>query len=398
MEILVLDTIHGGALIAAGFRERGHAVTAVDVYRGTPEEWRRAAEGRYDLVVAPVHLDPSHPLLAGVRGPVITHHEAVRRLIRHIPSPMIEVTGARGKTTTASAIASILPGRGVLATSAGTIALPEGDVIGKWSITPASLIPAAAEACRRGGWLVGEVSLGVTGAGDLAVITSAEDYRCAGGKRSALAEKIRSASRSPRVLVAEGVPVDFPDVIRIGDNVRCTGTRCEYFYNGIEGGFENPLLLLSGYRGPLMLAAAAGCLLGIDPSPLAGFGALPGRFAVLRDDGKCIVDASNSGTCRAVAEEAAAYARTISGRDEVILVIGQDGRAVCEGFPDDEVMEVVRAVRPTRVILVGTGLSGDEPAFSGIPAARVSTLNEGRHEAHRVPGEENIVLAVKSWR
>ena len=69
----------------------------------SPEE---AALRRYNLLVAPVHLDPDHPLLAAVTAPRITHHAAVRMLLAgKIPHPMVEVTGARGKTTTAHAIA-----------------------------------------------------------------------------------------------------------------------------------------------------------------------------------------------------------------------------------------------------------------------------------------------------
>ena len=70
---------------------------------------------RYDLLVAPVHLDPGYPLLSTIQAPRITHHLAVRMLLAgKTPRPMIEVTGARGKTTTAHAIAHGLEGPGVL--------------------------------------------------------------------------------------------------------------------------------------------------------------------------------------------------------------------------------------------------------------------------------------------
>ncbi|MGA2698407.1 MAG: coenzyme F430 synthase, partial [Methanoregula sp.] len=84
MRILVLDTIHGGCEIGGAFARAGHTVDMVDVYRDTtPEVAEQAAQETYDLVVAPVHLDPEHPLLAGRSGSgtVITHHEAVRQLL-----------------------------------------------------------------------------------------------------------------------------------------------------------------------------------------------------------------------------------------------------------------------------------------------------------------------------
>ncbi|HMA05349.1 MAG TPA: coenzyme F430 synthase, partial [Methanomicrobiales archaeon] len=115
MEILVLDTIHGGTELAAELERSGHRVDTVDVYRGergiSPDD---ARERRYDLLVAPVHLDPDYPLLSAVQAPRITHHLAVRMLLSgKAPRPMIEVTGARGKTTTAHAIAHGMGGTGL---------------------------------------------------------------------------------------------------------------------------------------------------------------------------------------------------------------------------------------------------------------------------------------------
>ena len=210
MRILLLDTIHGGSEIGAAFARAGNSVDAVDVYRGTtPDSADRAVNTTYDLVVAPVHLDPTHPLLARrtAREPVISHHEAVRRLLDgKILHPMIEITGAQGKTTTAHALAHLLPGPGILHTSTGTYAMPGLRLLFKKSITPASVLDAAEKAVSCGGWLVAEESLGVTGAGDLAIITSPLDYRCAAGKKSALAEKVASAQKSRQLLVAPGIP------------------------------------------------------------------------------------------------------------------------------------------------------------------------------------------------
>src|SRR5512145_253725 len=160
MHVLVLDTIHGGKEITAAYTGAGHFVDLVDVYGGTtPEELQKAGHRHYDLVVAPVHLDPDHPLLAHRTTPVITHHQAVRQLLGdQLPRPMVEITGARGKTTTAHALAHILQGRGVLHTSTGTFTYPEKHQLWKKSITPASVIPAARYARQMPGWLIAEIS------------------------------------------------------------------------------------------------------------------------------------------------------------------------------------------------------------------------------------------------
>jgi len=127
MHILVLDTIHGGKAIGEAFAAQGYRVDCVDVYRGESKPDVTTAQTRnYDLIVAPVHLDPNHPLLHFSRAPVISHHEAVRQLLgEKTPEPMIEITGARGKTTTAHALASLMGGAGILHTSKGTYRFPE---------------------------------------------------------------------------------------------------------------------------------------------------------------------------------------------------------------------------------------------------------------------------------
>ena len=77
MHILVLDTIHGGKAIGEAFAARGDHVDCVDVYRGQGGIDGKTAMSRdYDLIVAPVHLDPDHPLLHFSKAPVISHHEA----------------------------------------------------------------------------------------------------------------------------------------------------------------------------------------------------------------------------------------------------------------------------------------------------------------------------------
>ncbi|WP_067049916.1 coenzyme F430 synthase [Methanofollis ethanolicus] len=389
MKILVLDTIHGGAVLAEALAVAGHEVDAVDVYRGIegiPAE--EAARRRYDLVVAPVHLDPAHPLLRAAPR-AVTHHEAVAMLLAgKRPSPFVEITGTRGKTTTATALAHVLPGPGVLHTSMGTFVYPERRPLGKRSITPASTLAAAAEAKKIGGWCVAEESLGVSGAGDLAVLTSGDDYLFAAGTKHALAEKVRSLAMAPQALVPPGVSV--PSARNAGEIAAVEGTVCTYRYGDIEGSFENPLLALRGYRTPLQIAAAAACLLDADPAGLASFRPLPGRMAVSWKGGTLVVDVASSGACREVAVDAAAYARSLGGRAPFVLVIGTEGQTICEGFPEKEVAAAIRAISPDEVVLVG-----DYPDLAGTPALN---LDEGYAIAETRADGGTIILAVKTWR
>ncbi len=405
MHILVLDTIHGGKEIGDSYADADNVVDVVDVYTGsTPETLKNAKNRTYDLIVAPVHMDPDHLLLSNRSAPIITHHEAVRRLLgEKIPTPMIEITGSRGKTTTAYALAHILKGNGVLHTSAGTYAYPAKNQVWKRSITPASVLAAAKYANTISGWLLAECSLGVTGAGDLAIITSAEDYPFAAGKKRAIKEKIASLAHAKRVLVADGISCKYENVMHIEDIAWCDGMNCTVELDGNCFVLTNQLFSLPPYRTPLMLAAAAALMINVDPTPLNNFTALPGRLSVSHEKKLIIVDNANSGTNIATTECAARYARHLAGTRELTLVIGQvegDG-AVCEGFSSDQVISAIEKVRPTKVIWVGRIPDTDSEGYlsvKNIIDTHCTTLEKGRKAAMEKTDNGSIVLAVKTWR
>lgn len=408
MNILVLDTIHGGNVITDAFRARGDRVDAVDVYRHTSEiDTSTALSRTYDLIVAPVHLDPDHPLVTRINAPIITHHEAVRQLLGgRVPKIFVEITGSRGKTTTAHALASVMPGPGILHTSSGTFQYPEKILLSRSSITPASVLAVVERAHAIHGWLIAEESLGVTGAGSLCIITSAGDYRCAAGKKDARAAKLASARSCRRLLLAEGIPD--PDAGPAGavhsETVASwSGTECSVTIDGKTRKFSNPLMTLPAYQDSLVLAATAALMLGVDPAPLASFGTLPGRMSERYEDGVLVIDNANSGTTRSTTIDAAQYARQRSGSTDLTLVIGQqkgDG-AVCEGFAPDQIAAAINAIRPIRVIYVGTQ---DGPIVSGSAATgpadetSVPTLEAGFARAREITPSGSIVLAVKTWR
>ncbi|HDR73482.1 MAG TPA: coenzyme F430 synthase [Methanoculleus sp.] len=401
MNILVLDTIHGGGEIARHLISSGHTADTVDIYRHAQGiDQAQALARTYDCIVAPVHTDPDHPLLQRPGIPRITHHEAVGRILgRNAPRPMVEITGARGKTTTATALASLFEGPGVLHTSQGTVDYPDRVLLWKRSIAPASVIDAAARARARNGWLIAEESLGVSGAGTLGVLTAGEDYPVAAGKKRALAEKKRLLTRCATVVAAPGIAPWADCVIRADEVAACAGGTCRYARDGIEGSFTNPLLHLDGYRTPLVTAAAAACCCGIDPAPLAGFRALEGRMSTHRIGDALLVDNANSGTNTATAVDAARYARLLAPGRGIVLVIGLEAATVCEGFPEEAMEEAIGRIGPVSVVLVGvTGAVGERLAAAGIPWEHCWTLQEARDRACARAGRESIVLSVKTWR
>ena len=406
MHILVLDTIHGGKAIGEAFSAQGDSVDCVDVYRGESKPDVITAQTRnYDLIVAPVHLDPDHPLLHFSRAPVISHHEAVCQLLgEKTPEPMIEITGARGKTTTAHALAYLMGGTGILHTSTGTYQFPEKKWLSQSSITPGSVLTAARMAFEIHGWLIVEESLGITCSGTLGIITSDEDYFFAAGKKSALSTKVASAQHCKHLLLAKNIPEDYLErVVHIEDVAACEGTECSLTVGGKTCRFSNSLLALPGYHSPLMLAATAAMLLGIDPEPLSSFSALPGRMFVSYERGVLVVDNANSGTNLATTLEAARYARSISGNESITLVIGQaeGDRAVCEGFAFDQIRDAIDQIRPVHVVEVGSFPIPGNPESDGMASlvsAYTTTLAEAYTTALHITDHGSIVLAVKTWR
>lgn len=360
MQILVLDTIHGGILIGDALRAAGHQVDLIDVYRGSlscqgaisPEQ---AAVRRYDLLVHPAHLDPAYPLLRAFPCPAITHHEAVRWILGNLKDtrsqPWIEITGTRGKTTTASALAHVLSGAGILHTSRGVIRYPEQENLTRMSITPASLLKVQSMTSGNE-WMIGEVSLGFTGIADLSILTSDEDYPVANARLSAWNIKKMSGLRCTRVLIAPGVQYSHDHCIDAGDLTLVSGSTCSYAYLEKGGSFENPLLLLEGYRIPLQTAAAAALILGYRPDSLASFSPLDGRMKITREGDKIIIDNASTGTCLKTTRDAISIIHAQGSRESYSLVIGQGCRAVCENFPAKDISTIIREEMPAAVMLV----------------------------------------------
>ena len=206
MKVLVLDLVHGGEVLARAYAERGDDVTAVDVYRTSLAELRdgldsmgirvleEAPAERFDLGVAPIHC-PDRFFGASVCAERMTHHQAVGEL-SSFPFPVVEVTGAHGKTSTCQLMARMLADRGkrvLLLNSGGLSMVGAGGVRvlrEKVSIAPPTILDIS-QGRYEADVGVFEVSLGGTGA-DVSVITTiGDDYAIAGGTRRAFDGKVQ---------------------------------------------------------------------------------------------------------------------------------------------------------------------------------------------------------------
>ncbi|MBP2132222.1 UDP-N-acetylmuramyl pentapeptide synthase [Methanomicrobium sp. W14] len=403
MYILVLDTIHGGEEIALHLKKAGHKCDTVDVYRhekGVSEEF--ALKQHYDLIIAPVHLNPGYSLLDSPGAPVITHHQAVSMIIGdRKPTLSVEITGARGKTTTAFALAHVLKGKGkgILHTSKGTFRIPEQEIIDNTSITPASAIFPALLAYEENRWLIAEESLGVCGFSTLCILTSSEDYKFAGNTKSALLEKVKTLEKCKNVLLAPGAGELPKNALHAEEFASVRDDVCTYEYEGVKGSFKNPLLRVKGYREAITTAAAAGCILGANSKKLEDFMPVEGRMSFSRTGGRLVVDNSNSGVNKMTAVTAASFAEKMTDKKEITLVIGVEKENICEGFSPEDVISAIRRIKPKKVVIVGDSLRCIKPEDIGcIPAEYEKSLEEGKFKALNNGSENSIVLCVKTWR
>jgi len=184
MKVLVLDLVHGGKVLAEEYLKRGDEVTATDVYHVTPRDILGDLKHKgarvmldppaehFDLLVQPCHCADA------LIGPAsydrrIWYSEAVGEFIRDRRF-RVEITGVKGKTSTAYILAHILSEQGksvYLHCSRGMGPYAKG----KHFITEyKSIAPPMLLTMPKGEYdvMVCEVSLGGSGKADIAAITN----------------------------------------------------------------------------------------------------------------------------------------------------------------------------------------------------------------------------------
>jgi hypothetical protein len=104
------------------------------------------------------------------------------------------------------------------------------------------------------------------------------------------------------------------------------------------------------------------------------------------EDGVPFLDNANSGTTKATTLDAAAYLRRLVPDKEIVLVIGEEHKAVCDGFQSDAIRQTIEEISPIQTISVSKsgGLN-----FAASKAQALSLAKE--HNAA-------VLLAVKTWR
>lgn len=417
-KIAVFDINHGGLSIAKQLLKHGVNVAVFDVYGKISEEELKKEENEYgfkvsahlsdldesfDIVCLPVHLNPENSFFkkaVELGLPTVTHHEMVGRILRSDPKIvdryLIEITGVRGKTSTAVLLAQMLSykNRVLLHTSEGMTFWDNGSferIEPGISISPAYIPELADLAFERKympDTLIFEVSLGFTGAQDIGILTEAQpDYLIAGGTLSSTDAKTKMISRSKENSL---FVVDYDDLEMIQNYIRedqelvvfdesgsaveestptdvylniATGPDGEpvadiessrtgiFFRAELNAGYD-----ISSYKIAMVASVATALELDIPEQQIAetisGFEGVKGRMREYIENSCLILDNSNSGLTVETAETAIRYMieKYLDKKSpdydanisrDITLVIGEEEKTVCEGLEPHDVEELI---------------------------------------------------------
>ncbi|MCW3129734.1 MAG: coenzyme F430 synthase [Methanophagales archaeon] len=426
--ILVLDPIHGAEVIAEELKELEKQVEVFDPYHQT---FSKALD--YDLVIAPVHLNPNFEVVRQtlkMEIPIVNHHEAVKEIaaLKNLFAgiKVVEVTGTVGKTAVCELICQLLNKEKfeVLShTSSSTRfkSVEKGVLFPRIGSTPANMLKVmeiAREKNLKPNIAVFEVSLGLTGAGNVGVITSLKaDYRIAGGTKDASVVKRGSMknyeSKHGSIIVHPGsLRTDEEMVANTFGNkdnsLWISKRENKVIFNrlrtitgdSISGEIAFKSFDLFGgeyYRNSLEAAFCAVLSLGIPPEEVnTNISAVKGRMKLEKLKGRFLIDNSNSGTKLKFLDEITRMARQYS--EKMILIVGEESQYVCEGVDLEEVKQVVKNVVSdfVEIIIVGEEfrdkIGGENVFFSDdLDSALEKAVNDS---------EEGFVIVsnVKTWR
>ncbi|WP_410507465.1 coenzyme F430 synthase [Methanosarcina hadiensis] len=470
-KLAVLDLTHGGIPIAKKLAALGNNVSGVDVYGTVDPALLGELEEKYgilcskaplpisefDFLVAPVHLDPAYPMLAEARAigkKIVSHHEIAGEILKNDSglsgTKIIEVTGVKAKTSTASLLADMLSRRFkvVLHTSRGLEAWKDGSpslIHSGLSITPGSILTAIEKSFEAGvnpDFFIFEISIGGTGAADFGILTTLyPDYGIANNTALASNAKLQlisNAKPGSALLLNSGAGkaleaakevqakvFTFEDPFYANSSVNISeaqdftletekaqnspeisGPVLRFFERGKEifSASLRPGYNSSAYRTAFVAASAAALELGVEikdvVSVLEQFRGLSGRMQEKELNGISLVDNSNSGMDILSAEKALEYA-LLKKKDEkkgsIILVLGEEASQVCEGLPPASVQGFVEefGAKCRHIILVGERMQ----AVTAKNASYAGSLPDGLSKASELAGAEDIILSsVKCFR
>ncbi|KXS41550.1 MAG: Mur ligase middle domain protein [Methanohalophilus sp. T328-1] len=379
------------------------------------------------IIIAPVHLDPSYPVLAKARsqGNTICSHHTITGQILHekgifSQAKVIEITGVKAKTSTATLLARILSFKEkvILHTTRGVEYLSENQhlMLHKGlSITPASILEVVnivkGQEIDPSVYVL-EESLGTTGMGQMGILTTlTPDYRIASDskwaseakwqimqhpvvvmnqqdtsliKNNAKTEIITFTNGNQKANLISRISGETINIISDGNNIEC---KLQPGYNPEE------------YAIAFASSACAGLQAGADPHDIKrtfeGFSGVKGRMRLTEFRQRRLIDNSSSGLDIDSARAAIEMGLAKSAKN--VLIIGEHAAQVCEGFPPENVQILLSEYKPflDHVILIGKRMEN----LSSQNTIHRKNLQEGLECALSLTDSgDTIISCVKCFR
>ncbi len=461
--VAVLDLTHGGIIIAQKLVQLGYNVSAIDVYDTVDPAILADLQDNFDIrtskdpipvddldiVVAPVHLDQNYEMLQQARDmgkEIVTHHKIVGEILSHdktiAGAKIIEITGTKAKTSTASILADMLSRKlsVVLHTTRGLEYWENGTpslIHQGLSIAPGSILHAVDKTASyiltnsnskpkpniAPDVYIFEVSIGGTGYADIGILTTfTQDYKIANGTAWASDAKMQmldnakpgstvvinctdnvATCRTPGNMVKK---VTFSDSKNCPGDVNLTLDKFAIVMNSgnwISVVNAQPDYDVGSYTIAMVAAATAALEMGIEPDDirdtLSDFEGLRGRMREQVFEGKALIDNSNSGMNIISVERSLAYANTlqIKKKGRIIMVLGEEAAQVCEGLPPEDVSEFLRQQGKNidELVLVGKRMR----AVKHKNSYYADSLSQGLSIASEIAGTDDLILScVKCFR
>lgn len=403
MEALVVDLTHGGITIALALKKHCRKVFAWDIYNTLNQENKKILTKKGIKLVNKIPKADNLKIIAPIHCPLnlkvdYTHHEIVKFLLskdeKLSKTPIIEVTGVKGKTNVVWMLKEILGEKSPLTLSSLGVFLSEKKLKENISITPASIIEAVElakglnyQAC------IFETSLGGTGLADVGILTNIiEDYTIQGGKERA--SKAKAQIFKSKITCCEHTAykkyynqfknVNTFSITEKDANIHPTNidyglekTRLKVHVNGLKtitGKEYNTRFSVESFApGPhyllnLLAAVSAALTLNISikkiQKGLKNFKGIRGRSSRRHIDEKIIIEEINPG----INAEAIKYTLKMAQNfNTPIIILGGDYGITCEEIDEDKTASILEDFAEEIILTGELGKNIQEKLHKKIP-------------------------------
>jgi UDP-N-acetylmuramyl pentapeptide synthase len=341
---------------------------------------------------------------------------------------VFEVTGVKGKTTTASLLGNAYSDRRLLLLTSRGLELHENGIYiakRRTSITPASILTAmdlAREFHFDPEVCVFEVSLGGTGIADINVITTlSPEYGIAQHTKTSTFAKLQmiSNAKANSCLVAstktaslarpsfcqntfgdDGATVRYENIkgneaiITYSDLARMDGNRASGEVRIALSDYYD----FESYQNALLCFTTAALSANLSPEAisrkLSQFKGVLGRMSTATINGRFLIDNSNSGLDERSIKQAIKYGLTFKkARRKVVLIIGFEEN-VCEGIAPETLASFTKSEALDRIVFVG-----DQMNTFGERVVRSNNLENALRKALELTDTRDVIIScVKMWR